>query len=107
MGGALDAVRTERRALVAELRGLAAGAAAVGTGVYGSGSGDRGVDAVAFFAALRDNMEAEGKLTTEFQLWFSCELLAPLQHVRCDATAFPLPPDSLLVGDMVVAEAER
>ena len=40
-------------------------------------------DAVAASLALRDNVEAEGREVTEFQLWFTCELLSPLQHARC------------------------
>lgn len=50
-------------------------------------------------------MEAESRLATEYQLWFTCQLLAPLQHARCDCAAWPFPPDPMLIGDAVALSA--
>ena len=40
-------------------------------------------------AALRSNLDAEGRVITDFSSWFTCHLLAPLQHARCNATCYP------------------
>ena len=40
-------------------------------------------------AALRANLDAEGRVITDFSAWFTCRLLTPLQHARCNATCYP------------------
>lgn len=40
-------------------------------------------------AALLGNLDAEGRVITDFSAWFTCYLLTPLQHARCNATCYP------------------
>lgn len=58
---------------------------------------------VAVSAKLRENVEAEGNKTHELMLWFTCDLLSPLQHAKCDAAAFPFPPNPLAMGEILAA----
>lgn len=53
----------------------------------GSTAVDAGVmDAL---AALRGNLDAEGRVITDFSAWFTSQLLTPLQHARCNSTCYP------------------
>lgn len=53
----------------------------------GGGAGQGGVMDAS--AALRANLDAEGRVITDFSAWFTCRLLTPLQHARCNATCYP------------------
>ena len=39
--------------------------------------------------ALQGKLDAEGRVITDFSAWFTCHLLTPLQHARCNATCYP------------------
>mmetsp|Transcript_15107 Transcript_15107/g.45615 ORF Transcript_15107/g.45615 Transcript_15107/m.45615 type:complete len:340 (+) Transcript_15107:557-1576(+) len=62
----------------------------------------RGAAAKSASAALRANLQREGYLIAKLVIWTTQELLDPIQHARLDTSSFPLLPDPLAIGDLLL-----